>query len=179
VMGGCGDYFEVADVVLAMREFRPHDVTDEARRIAAGNVAPRQREAVSRLSPFAHRVPMAESFDPSRGRRQLTIKTRGRERIEFGRANIDLRAVEQLVDASQTRAIASAIHLASTRFMNASRTLAEVLDEIDALFDARGLDELDPFHVPSHHPGNYARPRRFEIAAAINRLRTLRMEQMS
>jgi hypothetical protein len=52
-----------------------------------------------------------------------------------------------------------------------------VLDELDELFDNRGLDELDPFYRAGHHPGNYARPRRFEIAAAINRLRSLRMRQ--
>ncbi len=177
VMGGCGDYFEAADVVIAMREFQPIDVTAEAKQIAAGTAAPRRNEAGSPIGPLSARIPIAQSFDPSRGRREVSIKTRGRERIEFGRTDIDLRAVEQLVDASQTRAIASAIHLAATRFMDGSRTLAEALDEIDALFDSRGLDELDPRHRPERHPGNYARPRRFEIAAAINRLRTVRMKQ--
>jgi len=40
-----------------------------------------------------------------------------------------------------------------------------------------GLDALDPFHKDERHPGALARPRRYEIAAAINRLRTLRMRQ--
>jgi len=40
-----------------------------------------------------------------------------------------------------------------------------------------GLDALDPFHKDERHPGALARPRRYEIAAAINRLRTLRMKQ--
>jgi hypothetical protein len=60
--------------------------------------------------------------------------------------------------------------------------LAEVLDALDAYLDDEGLDRLDPYshprpgHVPrgsERHPGNFARPRRFEIAAAINRLRCL------
>ena len=34
VMGGCGDYFEVADTVIGMREFQPYDATDDAHRIA-------------------------------------------------------------------------------------------------------------------------------------------------
>ncbi|MEE8166707.1 MAG: hypothetical protein V3T64_14160, partial [Myxococcota bacterium] len=38
-----------------------------------------------------------------------------------------------------------------------------------------GLDALDPFHRKGRHPGALARPRRFEIAAAINRMRTLRV----
>jgi hypothetical protein len=52
-----------------------------------------------------------------------------------------------------------------------------VLDAMEALLDEAGLDILDPFHRPGEHPGNLARPRRFEMAAAINRLRTVRMRQ--
>jgi hypothetical protein len=32
-------------------------------------------------------------------------------------------------------------------------------------------------HYGGQHPGDFARPRRFEIAAAINRMRPLRMRQ--
>jgi predicted ABC-class ATPase len=176
VMGGCGDYFDVADTVIALREFRPLDVTAEAGQIAAEAAAPRRIEAGSPLSGFAQRIPLAGSFDPARGRKVIAIGARGLERIEFGRNDIDLRGVEQLVDASQTRAIASAIQLAATRWMDGRRTLRAVLDELEQLLDTRGLDELDPFQRPGQHPGNYARPRRFETAAAINRLRTLRMK---
>jgi hypothetical protein len=52
-----------------------------------------------------------------------------------------------------------------------------VIDRLEEFFDREGLDELDPFHRPGRHPGNFARPRRFEIAAAINRLRSLRVTQ--
>jgi hypothetical protein len=97
--------------------------------------------------------------------------------ILYAREPIDLRGVEQLVDRSQTRAIGDAIHLATQRFMDGKATLREVLDGLDALLDAEGLDVLDPFHDPGRHPGDLARPRRFEIAAAINRLRSLRMRQ--
>ena len=99
------------------------------------------------------------------------------DQIVYGSDPIDLRGVEQLVDSSQTRAVGLAIHLATQRFMDGRATLAQVLDCLDAFFDEHGLDPLDPFHRREHHPGNLARPRRFEIAAAINRLRTVRMRQ--
>jgi predicted ABC-class ATPase len=177
VMGGCGDYFDVADRVIALREFQPHDVTADAEKIVAETGAARRVETSSPLTGFAQRIPLAESVDASRGQRELAISARGLDRIDFGRSQIDLRGVEQLVDASQTRAIAVAIQLAATRWMDGRRTLCAVLDELEQLLDARGLDELDPYHRPGCHPGNYARPRRFEIAAAINRLRTLRAKQ--
>jgi predicted ABC-class ATPase len=177
VMGGCGDYFDTADTVIAMRDFLPLDVTEEARTIAANASSSRQKEAVNPLREIARRIPMRGSIDASRGRKPVSIRARSLDRIEFGREDIDLRGVEQIVDTSQTRAIASAIYFASARLIDGDLTLREVLDELDELFDNRGLDELDPFYRVGHHPGNYARPRRFEIAAAINRLRSLRMRQ--
>jgi predicted ABC-class ATPase len=175
VMGGCGDYFGVADRVIRMREFRAEDATDEAHRIAASDPATRPARPKAPLASPPPRIPIAHSFDASRGRRDVKIDARARDQILYGRETLDLRGVEQLVDWSQTRAIGHAIHLATERFMDGEATLASVLDALDQLFDREGLDVLDPFHRPGRHPGNYARPRRFEIAAAINRLRTLRM----
>ena len=107
-----------------------------------------------------------------------------RDRIRYGEETIDLRDVEQLVDWSQTRAVGLAIHLATRRFIGEGHSLSGVLDALEALFDEAGLDVLDPFHTAdegrrgeSRHPGRLARPRRFEIAAAINRLRSLRMQR--
>jgi predicted ABC-class ATPase len=177
VMGGCGDYFEVADTVIRMHDFQPEECTAQARRIAEASPSGRLREAPRPLAGVVPRVPEASSFDPSRGRREVKIDVRGRDLVLFGSDAIDLRGVEQLVDASQTRAVGLALHLAATRYMDGKATLREVVDRIEALFDAEGLDGLDPFHRPGHHPGNLARPRGLEVAAAINRLRSLRVRQ--
>ena len=61
--------------------------------------------------------------------------------------------------------------------MDGKRSLREVLGQLEAFIDAEGLDALDPFHRGEHHPGNFARPRSLEVAAAINRLRSVRMRQ--
>jgi predicted ABC-class ATPase len=177
VMGGCGDYFDVADRVIAMREFLPEDQTDEARRIATAAPSARTREATQPWGAITQRSPIAKSFDASRGRREVKIAARERDQLTFGNDSIDLRAVEQLLDRSQTRAVGHALHLAATRFMQDDRNLREVLDEIEAFFDGEGLDVLDPWRRGDEHPGNFARPRRFEIAAAMNRLRSARMRQ--
>ena len=60
--------------------------------------------------------------------------------------------------------------------MNGDASLSEILDRLTTLLDEAGLDVLDPFHRPGRHPGRFARPRRFEIAAAINRYRSLRVK---
>ncbi|MBT37157.1 MAG: ATPase [Deltaproteobacteria bacterium] len=177
VMGGCGDYFEVADTVIAMRAFRPEDATREARAIADASPSERRNEALVPFEAVTQRVPEASSFDPSRGRRDVKIAAKARDLVLFGTDAIDLRCVEQLVDLSQTRAVGHAVHLAATRFVDGEATLREVVDRLEAFFDAQGLDALDPHHRDEHHPGDFARPRGLEIAAAINRLRTLRMRQ--
>jgi predicted ABC-class ATPase len=188
VMGGCGDYFDVADAVIMMRDYAPEDVTGEARRIAAEHASGRQSESREPMQPIRPRIPRADGFVPARGRRDVKISAKSRELILYGEQSIDLRHVSQLMDTSQTRAVGMAIHLASERLMSGERkglrdsepTLAEVLDALDALFDAEGLDGLDPYRggpADESHPGAFARPRRFEIAAAINRMRSLRVDQ--
>jgi hypothetical protein len=107
----------------------------------------------------------------------VKIDARALDLVLFGNDAIDLRCVEQLVDLSQTRAVGHAIHLAASRFMDGKAMLREVVQRVEDFFDAEGLDALDPFHRGGHHPGNFARPRGLEVAAAINRLRSLRMRQ--
>jgi predicted ABC-class ATPase len=177
VMGGCGDYFEVADTVITMREFQPEESTREAHEIAARSPSGRRPEASAPFEAVTERIPLARSFDPSRGRREVKIDAKALDLVLFGSDSIDLRCVEQLVERSQTRAVGHAIHLAASRFMDGQSTLRQVIERVEAFFDAEGLDALDPFHRSGHHPGNFARPRGLEIAAAVNRLRSVRMRQ--
>ena len=175
VMGGCGDYFDVADTVIAMQDYQPLDVTQEAQRIAREC---RTNRAIETTSPFAEvtsRVPLWESLDSSRGKREVKIEARSVDAIAFGHEVIDLSGVEQLVDVSQTRAIGYALHFASRRSMKGG--LQAVAQSLIEFFEEAGLDGLDPYHQGERHPGNFARPRAFEIAAALNRLRALRIRE--
>ena len=176
-MSGSGDYFDAADKVILMRDYLPQEVTAEAKKIARARPTRRAIEAGSPLPRHFGRVPVARSFDPSRGKREVKIDTKAVDLILFGKEPIDLRAAEQLVDPSQTRAIGHIIHLAAGRFMDGSTRSTKCWRWWKSLSIARGLDLLDPFHQKGQHPGNFARPRKYEIAVAINRLRTLRMQQ--
>jgi predicted ABC-class ATPase len=175
VMGGSGDYFEPADNIIRMTDYLPEEVTAEAKRIASERPSGRQVESEDPITPVAGRRPDPSSIDPSRGRRDVKIEARGRDQIVFGRETVDLRAAEQLVDPSQTRAAGYAMYLAATRFSDAPG-LDAMMDRLEALFDDESLDVLAPFGRPGEHPGNFARPRRFEIAAGLNRLRSVEME---
>ena len=170
VVGGVGDYLDVADTVIMMDSYRPLDVTTEAERVVSTYASERDREGGERFGSVSRRAPDPLSLDPRRGKRSEKVSARDTSTLVFGRETIDLSAVEQLVSASQTRAIGAALLMMSKKLMDGRRTVGELLDLLDSTIDERGLDALSPLRL-----GNYARPRRQEIAAALNRSRALRI----
>jgi predicted ABC-class ATPase len=170
-IGGSGEYFDVADRVVCMVDYKPHDLTQEARLIAERYSAGRLPEGGERFGTITDRVPLARSFNPSKGRREVKISSKGLQSIAFGTHTIDLGAVEQLVDISQTKAIGDAIYYA-TRFMDGNRSLKQIVGAVMSAIEERGLDILNRRPV-----GDYAAFRGIELAAAINRLRTLSVQK--
>ena len=166
-IGGSGDYFDVADQVICLVEYRPYDYTKQACAIADKYKAERMLEGGEYFGRITKRVPLAHSFDPSKGRKEVKISTKGLKSIDFGTHRIDLGDVEQLVNVSQTNAIGDAIQYA-TNYMDGTQTLREIIKNVMKDIMEKGLDVL------SYNPaGEYAVFRGLELAAAINRLRTL------
>ena len=172
VIGGSGDYFDVADTVIAMENYLPKDVSSEAKKIAVRYRTERQSEGGDRFGPLTPRIPLSRSIDPSKGRREVSIKTRGLQTVQFGSQEIDLTAVAQLVDSSQTRALAAALVYARETYMDRTRSIREVLDLVMNDIHQKGLDVLHRKPLE-----DYASFRKFEMAAALNRLRTLEVKQ--
>jgi predicted ABC-class ATPase len=168
VMGGSGDYFDVADHVIAMEGFLARDVTGEAAAIATKYSTERAREGGEVFGRFTPRIPLRESLDASKGRRDVKISGRGLKTILFGRHTIDLSSVEGLVHPSQVNAIGQAIYYARSKYMDGRRTLPEILKLVTADIARDGLDVIDPRRM-----GDYAAFRGLELAAALNRLPTL------
>ncbi|PSO48185.1 MAG: ATPase [Cyanobacteria bacterium SW_9_44_58] len=168
VMGGSGDYFDMADTVIAMENYRPYEVTEKAKAIAQENRTERSIEGGETFGTITPRIPLAKSIDPSRGKKDVNVKVRDDDEVSFGSEEIDLAAVEQLVDQGQLRAIAAAIVYAKKQYVDGQRTLPEILDLIQEDMAKKGLDVITP-----SPQGDLTYFRRFELAAAINRLRTL------
>ena len=139
VVGGSGDYLDVADTVIAMETFRPHDVTARAAGVASDHPTGRIIEENSRFDVNVERRPRSGSVDPSKGRRESSIRTRGIQTIQFGRETLDLAAVEQIVHWAQTRAIGSALDYARRRYIDGRRSLSEILDLVMADIEAEGI----------------------------------------
>lgn len=181
-----------------MDSFVPHDVTSRAKTIstqfAAATVA--AATTTTQLTPptctgsFPPPVPAVSLKEtdsnqvfPAPTHRYITnilslrdskIAVRNRFLIQIGDLDLQLSGVEQLCDSSQTRSIADILVYLSQQIVGGGsgrkQTMSSILDQLEASFDSpTGLDVL---FSPGRLRGNCARPRRFEIASAINRLRT-------
>jgi len=177
VIGGDGEYFTVADRVILMEAYRPRDVTADAHRIIRAWRNPRRPEAPDPFRPPTPRVPLPHSLSAETGQGRTKIRARDVDEIRFGREEIELGMVEQIVDPSQTRAIGQALlHLVANRYLDGQRTLSEALDLLMREVDEQGLEAITR-HCFAAPPGDLALPRRHEIAAALNRLRSLQVRQ--
>ena len=168
VLGGSGDYLDVADTVVAMNEFRASDVTADARRVASELPTGRKEEEPGSIEVFRTRLPNPASVDPSTTKREADIKVFRGHSLVFGNETIALSTVAQLVSRAQTLAVGRGLLLARTRFMDGQRSVSEILDLVTEVIEKDGLDELDHRKV-----GDLAHFRPMELAAALNRLRTL------
>jgi predicted ABC-class ATPase len=171
VMGGSGDYFDVADTVIALAEYQPADVTRQARRVAETFRTERQAEGGETFGSLSPRRIWPDSINPQKGKREVSLKVRATDEIRLGTDEIDLSAVEQLVEPGQVKAIAAAMVYAQQHYLDGQRSLTAVLNAVMTDVKAQGLDSLS-----DRRSGEFVAFRPLELAAAINRLRTLHVD---
>jgi predicted ABC-class ATPase len=172
VMGGCGDYLDVADAVVVMKDYVPFDRTADAKVIC--QEVKTLRSELTR-EPFvvpSGRTVQSRSIDASRGRRSESVKVRDRFHLGFGGDELLLSALEQLVDSSQTRAIGKALLALRHSGGGGPLKVQEALEELSQRLLKEGPDFLG--NGRGKHPGNLVVPRRHEVLAALGRLRSLR-----
>jgi len=171
VLGGSGDYLDVADLVIRMRDYAPEDVTLRAHEVAdhfpTGRVPEGSR---TEHAPSGRRV-RRSSIDPRKGKRAVHVKTPHLHTISIGTETIDLAAVEQLMHRGQTRALALALAQIATMDAPDAVTISEILDLTERRLGEGGLDALVEWKV-----GDLMAFRRHELAMALNRLRSLRVD---
>ncbi len=168
------EFIPVADAVLRIDNFRISDVTREAKQLEIQRVdLNSDRADVTGLAERARWV-VPSSIDPSLGRHDAVIKAATTDALRFGGSELDLRGLAQLADRHQTSTIGLVLYYAKTRYMDEGRPIREILDLVDRDLSTEGLECLS-----RDLRGDLARPRRYEIAAAMNRLPTLRISRVS
>ncbi len=172
VVGGAGDYFEVADHVLVMDAYRPRVATEEARQIAKAHPSNRLREGRQGLCEPAGRVPLPKGFDSRKGRRDGKVRARETRSIQFGEHEIDVSLLGQLIDDGQTRTIGDWLLRCERELVDGQRTLEEICEALEETVEHKGLSS-----TTARGAGNRVLVRRYEFAAALNRLRTLKVRR--
>ena len=81
VMGGSGDYFEVADQVIALDSYIAHDVTDQAKAIATKHPSERQGEGGQHFGTITQRQIQLPQFDT--GRKPAKVKTQKSHHLSY------------------------------------------------------------------------------------------------
>ena len=164
VMGGSGDYFDVADTVIMMDAYEPRDVTLEAKALA--EPTKEYQDASTPFGMHTTRRPGTDVLNPARGNRKVKINSREISDLLYGEHKIDLASVEQLIDIGQTRSIGLMIYYFSQRYAANCENLVSGLQQVMSDAEQQGLDIFSEYKV-----GNLALPRLHELAAAINRIR--------
>ncbi len=155
VVGGVGDYLGVADVVVAMDHWRPRDCTTQARALGPEVPAPPRP-----LGPRPERVIEPRGLAPGK------IRTRSARALDYAGTEVELTCVAHLLDRDHVATIGEAMRLLHEEVVDGRRTLRQILDALDAI-------------LRDWPPGDLVRPRRFEVAAVLNRLRTLTVRARS
>jgi len=170
VVGGSGDYFEIADTVIAMNNFNAVVVTDEAKRIAGENPAAGVLKNTGYFSLPAGRCPVDRSLEPVKMEKENQPRPRGKRYVQYGDEIIDVSKVTQLMNQSQSRAISRGMAMVY-RLMDSSQSIREAVDKVMERVENIGLDALS-----NRLMGDLAFFRAYELAAAINRKKNLKIK---
>ena len=165
VMGGSGDYLDVADQVLIMDSYRLVDATAQARQVCASQ--PRVDTSLPDFPLPARRLPQrpeAKRRGPSRTR------ALGTQRLVLDRHEVDVADVSGLVDEGQALAVAWALRALLEHHFDGRTSLPQALAQVAKRLDDVGLDALG-----EAHPAFLVRPRLVDVGAAVNRLRSLQV----
>ena len=179
VVGGLGYFLQKADTCLLMDNYRCDDITAKVRN-RLGAIA----EEDTPLPDFsASRRLAIDNFDPVYINRRLnkTLAKRIKDlrnaprQLEYGMDLVNLDTVAQIAEAPQILAIGYcllALRAQLKRLGDKPETIRFWIDWLEDEINKHGLDILKP-----DYPGTLSMPRKYELAAAINRIRSLRIVQ--
>lgn len=177
VVGGSSEYLGVAEHVVAMQDYLPVCLTDQVRHLAL----PEPERPAKPLTLSDNRRVLADNFNPSYRARRLgkTLSVRIKplrlqeKVLEYGNEQLDLTKLTALVDPHQVMAIGYALLLARNQFEDRVLSPSDLAAAVYKLIEKKGLTMLSG---SGERPVFFARPRRLELAGAINRLRNLKVE---
>ena len=168
VAGSSGDFFDIADLVIQMDNYEPFEVTEMAKALSKGN---KNHIKELDINIDFNRVILKGTIES--GTKGIKIKTLGKDGISINRDNIDLRAVEQIVDSEQLNTIGAIMKYVENKLMGKDLTLIEITDKVINEIN----DNLIKIDGTKGGYGSLATVRKQEIISAYNRFRKLKVKK--
>ena len=160
VMGGSGDYLDVADTVIQMHDYQAVDVTAKAQEVIAQHPTQRTNECETALETFVPRSLNRAALMNILTDGKFRVNAKGKESLRFGKEFADLSALEQLESTSEVNAIGWAWF----QFAQTPGWSNNPAKEFSAILS-------DEWHVNMPNYGDLAKPRVLDVMAALNRMR--------
>ncbi|WP_299688137.1 ABC-ATPase domain-containing protein [uncultured Vibrio sp.] len=160
VMGGSGDYLDVANTVIQMHDYQAVDVTEKAKDVIAQHPTQRTNECETALETFVPRSLNRTSLMNILTDGKFRVNAKGKESLRFGKEFTDLSALEQLESTSEVNAIGWAWF----QFAQTPGWSNNPAKEFSAILD-------NEWHANMPNYGDLAKPRTLDVMAALNRMR--------
>lgn len=166
VAGSSGDFFDIADLVIQMDNYEPYEVTKKAKALSRGIINVNEN---LKVDIDFNRVILKGTIESIP--KGVKVKTLGKDGISINKENIDLRAVEQIVDNEQLNTIGAIMKYAENKLMGKNLTLAQIADNIteELKNNLIGIENIKGGY------GSFAIVRKQEIMCAYNRYRKIKI----
>jgi len=179
VLGGLGHFLQKASTCLLMENYRCHDITAKVRKrlgvipyeeSCQFNFSESRRLAADNFNPTYHNQRLKKTLP-----KRIKLSAVASKRLEYGMDVIDLEAIAQLAEAPQVLTIGFCLLVLRNKInqhADKPETIKFWIDWLDEQLSNHGLSYLTP-----DYPGLLSRPRKYELAAAINRIRSLKIHE--
>ncbi|HIF5767428.1 TPA: P-loop domain-containing protein [Vibrio parahaemolyticus] len=160
VMGGSGDYLDVANTVIQMHDYQAVDVTEKAKQVIAQHPTQRHNESEESLQIFRPRALNRVALMNILTDGKFRVSAKGKDSLRFGKEFTDLSALEQIESADEVNAIGWLwFQLAQLPGWcnNPAKDIEEMLS--------------GEWHASLPKQGDLAKPRTLDVMAALNRMR--------
>ncbi|MGF1748311.1 MULTISPECIES: P-loop domain-containing protein [Vibrio] len=166
VMGGSGDYLDVANTVIQMHDYQAIDVTEKAQEVVKLHPSERQNESEKPLEMIPPRHVDSEHLMSILAEGKFRVSGKGGNSLRFGKETIDLKALEQLESNAELNAIGWLIFQLAQQPGWSEHPPKAILTLLEGDWSSR---------MPNS--GDLAKPRVIDALSALNRLRSAKMRQ--
>lgn len=174
VAGSSGAYFHISDRVIQMDNYKTLDITARVRECMEGE-PPLEKLSSKKTAIGAIFSETAKKRVVKIGRLEkkydeVKVKQFGRDSFSFGKDNVDLSFVEQLLDYEQTTTLSYCLKALADQLENRPQDIEALVEKLDRQIKCDGLSSLCK---GSYLPATLAAVRKQEIYACVNRYRGL------